>query len=150
MMVVELLSGQGQRWRWERLSFELSQEVKDQIKAIPLSQVGRREDLVLWKHSKDGKFFAKSAYLANISQDPALTFLGAWIWKLDVLPKIANFLWLCIHKSVPVKDVLASRGIEDKICPFCKNQPETIEHLLRECDFARNFWHLMSVPPDAM
>ena len=67
MMVVELLSGQGQRWRWERLSFELPQEVKDRIKAIPLSQVGRSEDLVLWKHLKDGEFSAKSAYLANIS-----------------------------------------------------------------------------------
>ena len=54
-----------------------------------------------------------------------------------MLPKIANFLWLCIHKSVLVKDVLASRGIiEDKTCPLCKNQPETIENLLRECDFA--------------
>ena len=70
MMVVELLGGQGQRWRWERLSFELPQEVKDQIK--------------------------------------------------------------------------------DKTCPLCKNQPKTIENLLRECDFARNFWHLMSVPPDAV
>ena len=137
MMVVELLSGQGQRWRWERLSFELPQEVKDRIKAIPLSQVGSSEDLVLWKHSKDGEFSAKSAYLANISQDPAFTFHGAWIWKLDVLPKIANFLWLCIYKSVPVKDILASRGIiEDRIYPLCKNQPEKIEHLFRECDFA--------------
>ena len=106
---------------------------------------------MLWKHSKDGEFSAKSTYLANISQDLALTFHGAWIWKLDVLPKIANFLWLCIHNSVPVKDVLASRGIiEDKTCPLCKNQPKTIEHLLRECDFARNSWHLMSVPPDAV
>ena len=109
MMVVELVGGQGQRWRWEWLSFELPQEVKDRIKTIPLSQVGRSEDLVLWKHSKDGEFSVKSTYLANISQDPAPTFHGAWIWKLDALPKIANFLWLCIHKSVPVKDVLASR-----------------------------------------
>ena len=106
---------------------------------------------MLWKHSKDGEFSAKSAYLANISHDPAPTFLGAWIWKLDVLLKIANFLRLCVHKSVLVKDILASRGIiEEKICPLCKNQLETIEHLLRECDFARNFWHLMSVPPDAV
>ena len=74
---------------------------------------------MLWKHSKDGEFSAKSTYLTNISQDP---FHGAWIWKLDVLPKIAIFLWLCIHKSVPVKDILASRGsIEDKICSLCKN-----------------------------
>ena len=122
MMVVELLGGQGQRWRWEKLSFELPQEVKEQIKAMPLSQVGRSEDLVLWKHSKDGEFSAKSAYLANISHDPAPTFLGAWVWKLDVLPKIAIFLWLCVHKNVPVKDVLASRDIiEDKICPLYKN-----------------------------
>ena len=95
---------------------------------------------MLWKYSKNGEFSAKSAYLANISQDPAPTFLGAWIWKLDVLPKIANFLWLCIHKSVPVKDVLASWGIiEDKIYPLCKNQPKTIDSFLGSVTLPETF-----------
>nr|POE81875.1 putative ribonuclease h protein [Quercus suber] len=101
--------------------------------------------------TKDGVFSAKSAYLANISHDLAPPFQGAWIWKLDVLPKIVNIFWLWMHKSVPMKNILATRGImEDKFCPLCKSLPETIGHLLRDCKYARDFWHKIKVPPDAI
>lgn len=66
--------------------------------------------------------------------DQDLQFQGQWIWKLDMLPKIVHFLWLCLHNSVPVKEVLAARGIScDGRCPLCKDHVETISHLLKEC-----------------
>ena len=35
-----------------------------------------------------------------------------------------------MHRSVPVKNTLAARGIiEEDSCPLCKRMPETIEHL---------------------
>ena len=37
LLLSDLLIEQGQGWRWEVLSFELPQDVKDKIKAIPLS-----------------------------------------------------------------------------------------------------------------
>lgn len=59
-----------------------------------------------------------------------------------MLPKIVNFLWLTLHNSVPVRDVLASRGIDcDRRCPLCKSHSELVNHLLRECVFARDFQH---------
>lgn len=64
-------------------------------------------------------------------------FKGAWIWKLDSIPKIKNFFWLCMHNSAPVRGVLANRGINcNPLCPICRNQDETIDHILRECVFA--------------
>lgn len=37
MLLSDLLLGQGQGWRWETLSFELLQEVKDKIRVMPLT-----------------------------------------------------------------------------------------------------------------
>ena len=149
LLLSDLLIEQGQGWRWEVLSFELPQDVKDKIRAIPLSQVGRREDFILWKLSKDGDFSSRTAYaLANSSHFLSNDFQGVWIWELDVLPKVISFLWLCMHRSVPVKNTLVSRGIiEEDSCPLCKRMPETIEHLLRECVYACDFWSKVNIPP---
>ena len=82
----------------------------------------------MWKYSKDGEFSTKSAYaIANTPHEPNPSFQGQRIWKLDVLPKIVNFLWLCIHNSAPVKHALASRGItNDSTCPLRKTHSEKI------------------------
>ena len=53
-----------------------------------------------------------------------------------------------MHGSIPVRDVLASRGINcDRVCPVCKCQDETIEHLLWDCGIAQEFWKKLEVPP---
>ncbi|KAL0017636.1 hypothetical protein SO802_004705 [Lithocarpus litseifolius] len=152
LLVSDLLLGQGQGWRWDTLSFDLPQDVKDKIRAIPQIQFGSREDSIIWKLSKDGDFSMKSAYaLANNSYIPDTPFLGMWIWKLDILPKISHFLWMCMHKSVPVNNTLFSRGIiEVNKCPLCKKMPESIGHLLRECIYACDFWYKIKVPSMAI
>ena len=65
-----------------------------------------------------------------------------------MLPKIINFIWLCLHVSIPVREVLAGRGINCvKLCPICKEQDESILHLLRDCVHARDQWRKLEVPP---
>ncbi|KAK9991108.1 hypothetical protein SO802_026093 [Lithocarpus litseifolius] len=148
MVVADMMCNGGQGWRWDAISFELPQSVKDKIRAIPCQQIGRAEDTILWKFSKNGDFYTKSAYdLANLTQVQNYGFQGQWIWKLDMLPKIVNFIWLIMHNNVPVRDVLASRGINcERLCPLCRDHIESISHLLRDCDYARNFWHKVRVP----
>ena len=52
-----------------------------------------------------------------------------------------------MHNSAPVREVLASRGITwNTLCPVCKKQSESINHLLRECSFALHFWSKMQTP----
>ena len=78
---------------------------------------------------------------------PRALLSKGWIWKLDTLPKIINFLWLCMHKSVLVKNTLFSRGIiEENNCSLCKRMLETIGHLLRECIYACDFWYKVNIP----
>ena len=96
----------------------------------------------MWKFTKDGNFSTNSAYLSiKVEMGVENTFKGAWVWKLDTIPKIMSYLWLCMHNSALVRDVLAGRGINcNPLCPICRQQGESIDHLLRECVFARQFW----------
>ncbi|XP_075649790.1 putative ribonuclease H protein At1g65750 isoform X3 [Castanea sativa] len=118
------------------------------IRAVPLQIYGEKQDNLVWKGSQDGDFHLASAYkLARLETTDVQTFHGNWIWKLDTLPKIKHFLWLCCHNSVPVKKVLESRGIiHDACCPLCRNHEETILHTLRDCPVAMNFWQKFGTP----
>ena len=57
------------------------------------------------------------------------------------------FVWLCLHNSVPIGDVLGSRGLNiDPMCNLCQRGNETIEHLLRSCEVAQRFWQDLKFP----
>ena len=102
----------------------------------------------MWKFSRDGKFNMASAYaLINFEELNPQAFMGSWVWKLDIWPKVSSFLWLCHHNNVPVRQVIAARGINcNTTCPLCKNQEESILHLLKDCPFAVTFWRSIKIP----
>jgi len=100
----------GQEWKWKLISFDLPEFIKDKIKATPIQLYGSGRDTVMWKFSKNVEFTTSSAYrLANQGEEAVTQFHGQWIWKLDILPRITNFLWLCLHGSIPVKSVSSKR-----------------------------------------
>ena len=136
-------------WNWDLISFNLPQSIKEKIKAIPIQMYGNGRDMVMWKCSKNGEFNTNSAYrLAIQGEENDAQFSGQWVWKLDMLPKIINFIWLCLHGSILVREVLAGRGINCvKLCLICKEQDESILHLLRDCVFARDLWRKLEIPP---
>ena len=103
----------------------------------------------MWKCSNNGEFNTNSAYRLTIQgEENAVQFSGQWVWKLAMLPKIIYFIWLCLHGSIPIREVLAGRGINCvKLCPICKEQDESILHLLRDCVYARDLWRKLEVPP---
>ncbi|KAK7841610.1 hypothetical protein CFP56_015169 [Quercus suber] len=128
------------------ISSDLPQAIKDSIRATPIQIFNPGEDSIIWSESKDGEFSTNSAYhLANPKQPSDNSFQGSWIWKIDMLPKIVHFMWLCHHNSILVRGVLASKGIN---CS-AHNAPyeETIIHTLRDCNFAHMFWDKIRVPP---
>lgn len=125
-------------WNWSLISFDLPQHIKEIIKAIPIQMFGTGEDSIMWTASKDGEFSTNSAYhLATLNHSQESPFCGVWIWKIDSLPKIIHFLWLCLHNSVPMREVLATRGVScNSLCPICNRQKENIIHVLCDCEFA--------------
>ena len=42
-----------QEWKWDLISFDLPQSIKEKIKAIPIQMYGSRRDTVMWKFSKN-------------------------------------------------------------------------------------------------
>ena len=143
MLVANFLDDNG-NWSWDNLSFVLPQSILDAINATPISTASPSEDLIAWKPSKDGCLSLNSAYLLakglNVLNPP--TFSASWIWKLNAPQKIRIFLWLCSYNSIPVREVLGSRGLTiDHSCPLCNNHSESIIHIFRECQSSVSFWN---------
>lgn len=104
--------------------------------------------MFIWRQTKDGEFSTASAYmLASKDNGEANSLTWGWVWKLDTLPRIQSFLWLCHHRNIPVREVLANRGVQcDATCPLCRNASETAIHLLRECPYAMQIWRKVGIP----
>lgn len=128
-------------WNWAAIPFDLPSDVKESIKAVPFPITTRGGDKLAWKGSSNGAFNSKYAYLLATKPAEAGSFPGAWIWKLNALPKIQMFFWQCMHKSVGVRCCLAERGLNIPTdCPLCHTEPETITHALRDCKIVKPIW----------
>lgn len=56
----------GQIWKWELISFDLPQPIKERIKVVPIQLHGSGRDTLMCKFSNNGEFTSSSAYrLAN-------------------------------------------------------------------------------------
>ncbi|ONI04198.1 hypothetical protein PRUPE_6G308200 [Prunus persica] len=70
------------------------------------------------------------------------------VWKLNIPPKVKNFVWLLIRKRLQVRARL-HRFMQhiSPIYPFCQSLPETIQHMFMDCQYAKDVWALS---PDLM
>ncbi|ONM30676.1 hypothetical protein ZEAMMB73_Zm00001d040162 [Zea mays] len=95
-----------------------------------------------WKFSASGDYSSSSAYqvllLGAVEFRPAER-----IWKTWAPRKCKFFMWLVVHDRCWTADRLAKRGMDHPVCcPLCDQADETINHLLVECSFAKQFWFL--------
>ena len=104
---------QNGEWNPRKISFELPDQINNTIRATPLSYNLNAEDSLTWAFSKDGLFSHKSTYLLTKGLNPLNPFTSTldWLWKIESLPRIQFFIWLCFHNSVPTWEVLGSRGL---------------------------------------
>ena len=137
LMIKEVVDYSG-RWDWSLIQMIFPEEVFNNIKATPIPFSANLKDRLAWKYSAKGDFEMKSAYgLATNSLRDA-PFNGKWIWKLKILPRIQNFVWKCMHRSIGVKRCLVDRGLQvDANCPRCHVEAESILHMLRDCPVSR-------------
>ena len=109
-------------WRSQSISFVIPEQILNVIKATPLSLNRNAKDSLHWAFSKDGIFSLRSAYLLARNLNPLNLETNpiAWVWKVEALPKVRFFLWLCLHNGVPIGEVLGSRGLNiDPTCGLC-------------------------------
>ncbi|GLU24163.1 hypothetical protein SLE2022_401190 [Rubroshorea leprosula] len=116
------------------ISYSLPGEISNKLKAIPRSIVSEREDSFAWKGTPRGEFIAASAYYLLKNHSVCVNKDWDWIWKLPTTPKIQHFFWLLAHQRLKCFGFLHHLSISaTATCPRCRNEEETVEHLIRFC-----------------
>jgi hypothetical protein len=100
-------------------------------------------DKHIFSIASDGKYSAKADYNGLFIGS---THFDHWerIWHSWAPPECNFFLLLAALKRCWTADRLQKRGLNHpERCPLCDQEPETIDHLLVGCVFARNFWFML-------
>jgi hypothetical protein len=100
-------------------------------------------DRHFWRVSSSRKYSATSAY-ATIFHGSLQSDAFDRVWKTWAPPKCAFFIWLVIHNRCWTADRLAKRDLpRPSCCPLCDQDDETINHILVNCVFSRQFWFFL-------
>ena len=63
------------------------------------------------------------------------------IWKCNIPLKLICFIWLCLENRINTWDNLIRRGwVGPNRCCLCRNEEESVNHLLCSCPFAKDVW----------
>ena len=110
--------------------------------------------MLLWKENKKGAFSVKTTYRVAIrinQQEQVENSLAQkdrrlWnrIWKLNIPPKVRNFVWRACSDILPNSTNLCRKRIPlNPACAICQQHDETVAHALWGCPLARNVWALV-------
>lgn len=148
---------ESKQWDWRSLSFILPRSITDILQAIPFILISSSSDTLAWGLTKDDNFSLKSAYFStkalnplkhsNTTPPPRSSFSASWVLKEKASQRMQIFLWACSYNSIPVLEVLVSRGFNlDHACPICNCRAESIIHLLRDHQFSTTFGNDLGIP----
>lgn len=132
---VEAFSCDGD-WNWGMLYQLLPPSICTKIACIRPPSPGA-EDYPVLAHLADGDFSIKSDVnvMAGDLVCASADFPFTLVWKLRAPPRVNTFLWKVAHQRLMTNAERLSRGISDSdLCPRCKTYPESIMHLLQDCE----------------
>uniref|UniRef100_A0A2N9G3W3 CCHC-type domain-containing protein n=1 Tax=Fagus sylvatica TaxID=28930 RepID=A0A2N9G3W3_FAGSY len=135
-------------WNLSTLSLDIPTCTRESIKAISVCPNRPLADKRVWD-SVGGEFKLGKAYSIAYNKFSECSSLNpsSWIWKVRTSPRIMFFLWQCYHLSVPVREILASHGINiPTFCPRCLAPNESLIHMLRDCPDSIAFWSSFRFP----
>ena len=91
------------------------------------------------------RVLAKRAYNIQFAGSHS-QFVGASIWKAEAEGKHRFFAWLMVQSKLLTADNLIKRQWPcDPICSLYSQEQETADHLILQCCFAKEVWHLASL-----
>jgi hypothetical protein len=132
------------QWNWEVLNQILPREICEKLTVIKPPSNGK-SDFPCWNLTTDGNFSLKSAYSLmhgkhHCSPTNQEIFQHIWAWQGP--NRYKSFLWKIAHDKILTNDERYHRGMtRDNLCPRCGDYPETIMHVLRDCEEAKIFWN---------
>jgi mannosylglycoprotein endo-beta-mannosidase len=107
-------------------------------------QLSEQPDGMRWRWTINGEYSSKSAYRAQL-QGSYFSFDVDSIWKAHAESKHKFFGWLLVQSKLLTTDKLTLRNCPcNLLCPLCKVDPETADHICLHCPFAMQVWHRVS------
>lgn len=95
-----------------------------------------REDQVVWTLNSNGKYCAKSAWLAIRTTNSEVVWCPL-VWFNKHVPRWSFILWVALLGRLSTKDRLQSWGIAmDSNCVLCHGGVEDHNHLFFYCSFS--------------
>lgn len=151
------------KWSWsrelrdcERVGFIELMSILN--KSIPKQGTG---DSWVWKTAKIGCYTTNAAY-KEILKRQMVQNQGeekdafSKLWKNIAPQKAKAMTWRAMKDKLPTRVNLFKRkvisSVVEAICPICKEEPETIDHLLLTCKGTNSIWykifHWLKMVPD--
>lgn len=123
------------RWRWPRSRNATVKEIVDGT-ARDLVPKMDREDQVVWTLNSNGKYCAKSAWLAIRTTNSEVVWCPL-VWFNKHVLRWSFILWVALLGRLSTKDRLQSWGIAmDSNCVLCHGGVEDHNHLFFYCSFS--------------
>ncbi|CAN1839814.1 Putative ribonuclease H protein At1g65750 [Linum perenne] len=120
----------------------LTRDAIDVVAGMSPPRADKGEDDWVWGLESSGLFSVKTAYnlICETESRPTSSWWKA-VWKWNGPNRIRHFLWLAVRDKLLTNDVRCRRGFcPDAVCNCCGSGNETILHVLRDCEFARDTW----------
>ncbi|GJU35720.1 RNA-directed DNA polymerase, eukaryota, reverse transcriptase zinc-binding domain protein, partial [Tanacetum coccineum] len=127
------------KWKWPSV---LSEEF-DGLNAIePPLLIEGKKDKVFWR-TKLGRYkdFSVSTVWNDIRECSVIVPWVKLVWFSQCIPRHAFMVWLAFHGRLKTQDLMGVWEKKDDMrCVFCKNVPDSHDHLFFECSFSRRIW----------
>jgi hypothetical protein len=100
-------------------------------------------DEFTWPASTHGQYTAKETY-GRLVQGGVRFQLHEAIWRNYATPKSKLFIWLAVQHRIWTSDRRARHNLQDhpSSCYICMQEEDNAEHILVQCVFAREVWHI--------
>ena len=153
--VSALIDHEAKTWKSDLIDQIFLQSEAEIIRQIPIS-LCNSPDKVIWRCTSNGIFSVRSAYHLQLelhqrakgqhSQTPVGSENWNKLWRIKVPNAEKLFLWKACHNSLPTKlNLFKRKVVNEPWCPICNQHEESVEHVLWECEAARDVWCLCSL-----
>ncbi|KAJ1421261.1 Ribonuclease H-like superfamily [Sesbania bispinosa] len=145
LRVAELIDSNSARWRINLIRSMFHSEEAAAILDTLLSSCSREDELI-WKLSRDGKFSVKSAYFhvyEALIDNSHLKVRGDWslLWRLRIPNRAKLLMWRVLRGCLPVRTNLQRRGVKcPTTCPLCEEDLENEFHAFYGCRHNIQCW----------
>ncbi|KAA3463501.1 reverse transcriptase [Gossypium australe] len=148
--VAELIDNNTRRWNEELILRTFAERDAERILSIPLS-MRSHEDFLIWREEATGEYSVRSGHRVLVQGRHTqihenLKIFYKSLWSLELPSKLKITAWRSMCNYLPNFSNLHFRRIMGHVnCRRCQTEPDTREHLFRNCPVAKETWEKLGM-----